>query len=263
MKTFLKYYLPLITSFLYSCSDQKNVVYYPNGNIQSEVETYKGKRNGILKTFYESGKMKSKEEWRDGFLNGKAEYYFEDGKLKHVSNWIMNQQDGLTKKFYSKGELKSRSIYKMNQRMETVIYYENGNVQESQIYMGRDLPVYIVNFDSLGKEVNKILPPIFEAEGDTIKLGETYNVKITFGLPLRGEIKVYTGTYSSETGLSDTTTVLESATHIFRYSIKPDKSGKVTIPFFFGHMPEKEDTLSVDGQLTKHSFYVIDSGRII
>lgn len=263
MKTFLKYHLLSITSFLYSCGDQKDVTYYPSGNIQSEAEIHDGKRNGIFQTFYENGLIKSKGEWKDGFANGKIEFYYEDGKLESVSNWIMDKQDAVTKKFYPKGKLKARSIYKMNQKVETVIYYENGNIQESQIYMGRNLPVYFANFDSLGGKLDKILPPIFESNADTIKLGETYNVKITFGLRLSGEINVYTGTYSSETGLSDTTAVLESTTHIFRYSIKPDKSGIITIPFFFGHLPEKGDTLSVDGQLTKHSFYVIDSGRII
>lgn len=254
----LKYSLLLIIVFLYSCNDRKEVSYYPNGNIKYEAEVHDGKRNGVLQSFYENGKLKSKENWKDGFVHGKVENYYEDGKLESISNWVMGQQEGVTKKYFVSGKLKTQSSYDMSQKLETVIYYENGNVDERQIYMRHKLPVYIVDFDSLGNKVGEILPPIFEAESDTIRLGETYSVMITFGLPLRGKILVYTGKYSSKTGLSDTTAVLESNDYVFKYSIKADKSGSIIIPFFFGHSPEKGDTLSVDGQLTKHAFYVID-----
>lgn len=251
--------LALITILLIISCKRKEIDYYPNGNVKMIAEVKKGKRDGVLKEFYPNGSIKSEGEWKDGVVNGKIYHYRIDSTIESVSNWLDGKLDGTTKHFYADGAIKSVSLYVQNVKIQTTIHYPNGTPKEYQLFNGHQHPVYIAAFDSLGDKTDEALLPIFESERDTIELGETYRVKISFGLPLPGRLKVYTGLYSSKTGLSDTTEISNEKGYVFDYSYTPEKSGVITVPFFFGYTPAPGDTLNVDGQLTKHTFFVIDN----
>lgn len=158
------------------------------------------------------------------------------------------------------GELYSVGKYKNNVKKEIVIYQNGAIPIEKQLFNDRGRLIYIAHYDSLGQKEYAMLPPIFESTSDTINLGETYYVTISFGVQVSGKLMAFTGNVNSKLELTDTTDIIErSIDGKLRYSIRPQKPGEIIIPFYFSHIPASNDSININGMLTKHILYVKDS----
>lgn len=246
---------------LNSCSpeSERKVKYYSNGQIKWEVELLDGKRNGVLKEYYEDGVLMSKGNWENGLADGKTEYYYKNGLLKSLSFWRNGKQEGVTKKYYRNGRLKSVAVYKDDQPVNINYFDKQSRLFEKQIYDDLNQLVYLAKFDTLGYKEYGFPLALFNPDKDTVKLGETYKVKIYFGLPLKGDVRAYTGKFKEETlDFMDSVELEEVKPFVFQYKYKPEKAGSHSIPFKFEHETNASDTLNVDGLRVKHGIFVID-----
>jgi hypothetical protein len=261
----MKYTLLVIFILLLLVSSCKNKIekkYYNDGKIKSIVELRDNVRDGVMYQYYPNGPLKSKGKWKQGKEHGTVETYYPNGNLETISNWINGEEHGISKRFTREGKIYTIGKFIQNKKKELLIYSERGNVIERQLFDNLGRLIYSAEFDSSGQKEFDALYPIIESY-DTVKLGDIYSVKVSFGLPLAGELKVFVGRQGPKLQLVDTLAVLENENQVFTYSLKPDKPGENSISFLFRYESLPSDTLNVDGTVTKHTFYVKNNSREI
>jgi len=72
----------------------KYIEYYPNGNIESEIEYYNGKMDGKDIEYNEDGSIEEESVYKNGKRNGKFELFYDNGNLKSSVNLINNKREG-------------------------------------------------------------------------------------------------------------------------------------------------------------------------
>jgi len=238
-----------------SCGKNKELKYYDNGNIKLSAELNKqGNKNGVVIEYYDDEKIKSEGVWKDGVPDGIFTSYYPEGNIQNVSVWNNGQLDSISIHYYKNGQVKGSTMYKSGLKHGTsILYNENGKLIEKQLYQNDEL-VYLSTYVD-GDKFSSVLP-LFVSEKDTVNLGESYRVKIKFGIPLFGSLKAYIG--KSEKGeLIDTLTVLyPDENNIFEYSTYSQTLGLNTFSLLIEHGPNAKDSLSANGVLVKHSYYV-------
>lgn len=256
----MKYRLLLLLLLLHfiSCNNKVKKEYYDNGKLKSTVEVRRDARNGTIYEYFSDGSIKSKSEWKNGVKHGKSETFYSNGNIEVLSYWVEGKESGISKRFTPDGVLYSIGRFVEDRKEEVTILYENGKVNEWQLFDGKDHLIYLAKYDSIGNKEYGSLFPIFDTDSDTISLGESYEIGVGFGLSLRGKLRVLVGVLNAQLQLSDTLTVLESKNNYFRYTLRPKKSGKNSISFVFEHEPLATDTLNADGIIATHTFYVRD-----
>lgn len=227
--------IAFIVSIFSSCnSSTKEIDYYKSGEIKRVAETKDGKRNGILCEYYEDGTLKSYGEWENGMVKGEVKHYYENGKLWSTSTYVNNIQVG-----------------------EAKYFYENGKILEHQIYTDNGDLAYFIKYDSLDNIDTEAVLLIFDPKKDTVNIGENYEVKIYFGVDISGDVELLIGKFDEDYNLIDTIAVLiGNESKEFNYSVKSNKTGVNTVPILVHHVPNEGDTLSADGLIVKHTFFV-------
>lgn len=233
------------------------IQYYKNGNIKLKAELENGKRQGKLYDYYKDGSLKAISEWDDGRANGLVKHYYPEGQLAEETMWEKDEVNGITKEYYRNGQLKKIARKKGDLFIgEVFFYYENGQIKEHRVHDSDGKLVYIGWYDEVGFKHAESVIPIFKPEKDTISINEIYNVKVEFGVPLKGNVRLLTGEFDKEGDLIDTISVFNGDKNEFHFSIKPEKLGLNVLSVLVSHQTEKGDTLSANGVVVKHTFYV-------
>jgi len=96
-----------------------------------EGNYFKGKKEGIWKTYYVNGNLKSEISYKDGEKYGFAKIYYENGKLAEEGMWLKDKWVGKYKSYYSNGKLSYLWNYNdYGKRSGYQLYfYENGNIK--------------------------------------------------------------------------------------------------------------------------------------
>jgi antitoxin component YwqK of YwqJK toxin-antitoxin module len=139
---------------------EREVSYFPDSTLKHEVMLKDGKPDGLGISYYASGKVRSKFLWKDGKENGAGIFYYENGKIQQENYYVNGIRRGLSKTYYDNGNLKQLTI------LDT---------------LGRMMDYY--KYDRNGKRIltKASKQPIFLAESDTLKNGETYRAEIRLG----------------------------------------------------------------------------------
>ena len=128
-------------------AEGKVILYYPNGQINSESEYKNGKCLSSEKTYYENGKLQSEKDCQNGeytgFLRnyyengqndlaeGLSKLYDEDGKLRAESEYKNGKKNGVSKIYYDNGQLLLKFTFKNNIENGPVEeYYSNGQLHK-------------------------------------------------------------------------------------------------------------------------------------
>ncbi|MEM9681597.1 MAG: hypothetical protein AAF901_14840, partial [Bacteroidota bacterium] len=183
----------IVFLLIVGCSNRKTEYeYHEDGSVKTSAETLDGKLDGVSQAYDQQGNRTAKFDWKNDQLHGSAIHYFPDGKVEDVTLYNLGKKEGLSEKYNQDGRLLSTSLYKNDRLVEKNFYFPSGQLLERHLYDDNKEKIYVAKYDSTGDKRLEIVPPLFRAKKDTIEYGETYSVEIYFGLPLKGQISVYT-----------------------------------------------------------------------
>lgn len=111
-------------------------VYYPSGDLKSEITYENGRPKGPYTTYYKNGQIEEQGNWSltknygsfkryyengqvaqdftfddSGKRNGSQKYYHENGQLMIEGNWNGGKEAGEVKEYYEDGSLKSVRVF--------------------------------------------------------------------------------------------------------------------------------------------------------
>ena len=254
-----KYIYILLALILWSCENKEHIEYYPNGNIKLIATKENDVFDGTVKGYYEDGSIRYIEEWSNGNIDGVVKFFYKNGVLQEETEWDDNERDGISKRFYRDGKILSIAKYRNDQKKEVKFFYKNKQLNERQLYNEDGDMIYLTRLDSLGNKTLESLIPLFAPDNDTINLNAVHKFIVYFGLPLKGDVKVYTGEYEEGSPeLVNLVQLEEIEPYVFQYIYRPKKTGSYSIPFKFEHDTDESDTLNVNGLSVKHGIHVID-----
>ena len=110
--------------------ENREVVYYENGNKRYEGEISTGKPNGIGVSYYENGNKKYEGEWQDDKRNGSGVEFDENGNKIYEGEWKDDKYNGSGVEYYENGNKIYEGEWKDDKpNGKGVGYYDNGNKQ--------------------------------------------------------------------------------------------------------------------------------------
>lgn len=116
-----------------SAIDKTLLVYYENGQIETQTHYINNIKQGESKTYYESGGIRSIEHFKDDLADGQATWYGENGKVLAKNNSKAGKPIGEAIWYYDNGAPK---IYQYHDAFEKLMYqidYDvDGNALASQ-----------------------------------------------------------------------------------------------------------------------------------
>ncbi len=129
-------------------------IYYPNGNVESEISYNDSIREGEAKFYYDDGTLKEERLYVNGRVEGLVKTYHPNGKLKELINIEDGKREGPTSVFDEEGNYVKD------------IYYEQGIqfVEKKNIYVIEEPQKEIVQNRNTKKpkEQNYEFPPLEE-----------------------------------------------------------------------------------------------------
>lgn len=81
------------------------LTWHDNGQLQSRIETKKGKLHGICETWYPNGQTESYSEWKLNKKNGVDKKWYENGKMLYYAQFIDNKKHSDERAWYDNGQL--------------------------------------------------------------------------------------------------------------------------------------------------------------
>ncbi|MBN1790102.1 MAG: toxin-antitoxin system YwqK family antitoxin [Bacteroidales bacterium] len=104
--------------------------YYENGQISSEGQYIKDKREGMWKEYYENGQLQYTGTFTNDNIEGVAVYWHENGQKKAEGKYLNGIKDGKWRYYYAGGNLQSEEDYKNGsvKICKCVAYHENGEI---------------------------------------------------------------------------------------------------------------------------------------
>lgn len=120
--------------FYVSVFPQEGLVkfYYPNGNVEAEINFKEKVREGEAKFFYENGNVKEERIYLNGRVEGLVKIYSDSGKLKEVFVIENGRREGPTNLFDENGNYISDVYYEAGKLVVQPIvedYYTSSNDQ--------------------------------------------------------------------------------------------------------------------------------------
>ena len=198
-----KYLMAFVILFACKQSNDKEMYYYPTGEVMEEYEIENGKRHGVASSFYLSGKLKATGFYKNGLPDSTYIHYFENGNTKVEGRFDKNGiKEGETRFFFETGELKQ--IEYLNDKGKVIDY---------------------VKFNKDGTRNLRLTSIIFESESDTIKFGDYYEAKIRFANRKYNYNEVIIGDPMDKTLLGKLRLPKQDSITSF-IKIKPEKSGE-------------------------------------
>lgn len=84
------------------------VTYFVNGEKESDLGYFDGKKEGIAYAYYEDGSIKREANYVQNRLDGEVFSWWPNGQLMLVSNYILGVRHGVQKKWYPNGQLATK-----------------------------------------------------------------------------------------------------------------------------------------------------------
>ncbi len=224
------------------CSNKKTEIgRTSDGKLMYEVDLVDGIRNGEIIEYHPDGLTKLVGSYKSGELHGLCYEYYQDGTLQTLSNWDLGVRTGTFEYYYPNGAIKERKIYN---DLGEVIYFT----------------IYGVD----GEKQIETAVPFLRSECDTVKLGDSVRLKITFGIPMKGIMKVSSGEYiqvdSSDVYFKPKESLAPIMANTFSYSSKAYELGIKTVGFSFNYEEsEFNDTLDLAELIMPYTFYVVET----
>lgn len=89
---------------------------------------YPQAQDGLIKNYYPNGNVESEINFNNNIREGEAKFYYEDGALKEERLYINGRVEGLVKNYYTNGNLKELiNIENGKREGPTSIFDEEGN----------------------------------------------------------------------------------------------------------------------------------------
>ena len=112
------------------------IIYYSNGQVESDVKYLSGKPHGDFSTYYRDGTQEMKGSYNLGNLSGKSLGWFSNGNQSFVGLYDdEGQRHGEWSWYYENGKLKIRQVFKhgvLNGKWEE--FDEKGSLVKSNTY---------------------------------------------------------------------------------------------------------------------------------
>lgn len=138
---------------------------YPNGEVEANISFYRGKKQGISKTYYLDGNLRGITPYHKNLVHGEVKNWFgtEGHPLLAVRNYYMGKPHGEYKKWYKSGQIFKSMNYEMGKELGMQkAFNENGSLYANyEVRNGR----------SYGLKRSMLC---FELEDEKIKYNETY-----------------------------------------------------------------------------------------
>lgn len=112
---------------------KEKINFWNNGQVLSEIQYLKGKREGSCNHWYKNGQLMNEGFYKNGKMIGPFISYYEDGQIesqgsfKYTESGSYSRKDGVWKYYYNSGQLQSESIIK-NGVEELKFYDKKGNL---------------------------------------------------------------------------------------------------------------------------------------
>lgn len=252
------YFLIFLVSFLLSCSTDKHEVfeeYYENGNRKYMAEVKNGLLDGLATSFHPNGMVQAEIMYQNDIQHGQTRIYNEKGTLLVISDYNKGVIDGISRTYDDQGRLVLSATYQNGQKIgiEVIPDYEKKTVRKN--YYDKTGKLYYYESRGEGnKKLGSILIPYLKSSGDTIRLGETYQVDITLPTPLKGKTFLLIKR-AGEVAEVDTVKLINNK--LFTYKIKPTKLGENSLKGKFIHLKHKEDTTTVNNLTFTSTYYTV------
>ncbi len=147
--------------------------YFPGGQLQSEGNYRKGKRQGSWKYYNRYGKLLSLYNYEDGLIQGKGTEYYPSGETKYLLEYKDNELHGYFQELYRNGNVKQEGWFQNGKReQQWFTYYPDGTLETDAYYLLNDLrgPYYSYSLD--GK-----LHTVYTYENDLVTDLKNYDSK--------------------------------------------------------------------------------------
>lgn len=111
-------------------------MYFPSGNIKSEITYTNNKPSGYAKMYYENGKVQEEGNWENNRWVGDYKTYYENGQPFYDFKYTTaGKRDGEQTYFYEDGKVMMKGV--MKDGKETGVweeYYENGDLRAKKAF---------------------------------------------------------------------------------------------------------------------------------
>ncbi len=155
--------------------------HYQTGDLTSEVNYVKGKKEGVGVEWYGKDKLKKIADYRDGYANGRIIEYYENGNLKSEKYYGF----GVYRSYHQDGTLSSIGCHQHNngntfsagydqQGVPTHMSYDWGNGTTASVRWSRDVKTVYYTVNKAKQDPSK-MPLAFLEDPKTIINGEYGN----------------------------------------------------------------------------------------
>ncbi|NUM49841.1 MAG: toxin-antitoxin system YwqK family antitoxin [Flavobacteriales bacterium] len=112
--------------------------FFPNGNIQDEIEYSNNRPNGYYKTYFENGQVQEEGIWKNNRNIGTFKRFYENGQVSQEFNFNESgKRDGNQKYYYDNGQLMIEGDWSAGKESGIVKeYYENGEIKAEKNFEG-------------------------------------------------------------------------------------------------------------------------------
>lgn len=123
----------IVIILMFSCSDKqkKHFSYYPNGNIEAEIDLDEnGEFHGLGIEYYPNGELKAKTEMNHGKTHGRSIVYWPNGNVLSEETFIDGKRNGESIEYNKEGKIVNRTFFSFGRRQGLVKeYYDSGTLK--------------------------------------------------------------------------------------------------------------------------------------
>jgi hypothetical protein len=171
-----------------SCTHGKCYEYYPNGATKSISNWVEGIRDGEAIKYFENGKTKETSMWKDGKLEGEHIEYLDNGYVYEMGQFTEGKQSGLWVKFIEGMPIRT---------IQYVVAKDHDNYANQW---------WIYDYFGDVKKEESHYYSIYSEKGDSIKVGESGEIKVKLETPcFGGYMKLVTGEFDRKFNPKDST----------------------------------------------------------
>jgi len=103
--------------------------FHNNGILEERLGFYKGKREGIAKSWSKSGVLRVESHYKQNRLTGSYKSWWENGVLGSETNYVNGKINGVEKKWYATGQLaKKRQLLNGRENGLQKAWLKNGKL---------------------------------------------------------------------------------------------------------------------------------------
>lgn len=118
-------------------------MYFPNGNLKSEITYNNNRPSGYAKMYYANGKLQEEGNWENNRWVGSYKSYYENGQTFYDFVYTNSgKREGEQKYFYENGQVMMTGV--MHEGKETGVWeehYENGDIRAKKSFNDGSLDV--------------------------------------------------------------------------------------------------------------------------